>query len=531
MTTLTGGDIIVETLAREKIKHVFSIPGGQLLTIYDAIRVHPDVDMIVPRHEGASALMACGYALASGRPSVVMSTVGAGVIYEAGGLLFAWRERLPVVSIAPQVQSYRMKPIQESLQACDQDTIFKPFTKFGAIIYHYDRIPQLVRRAIKVAAAPEPGPVHLDVPVDVLFEFHRVSGTRFGKLFPGGSFRFEGEIRADEAALEKGAELIRSAKRPLALVGRGVRNAGADLMKLLQAAVMPVLTSEMAFSSVSSDYDLKLGVVDMWEDDEAIDIAAQADVILIFEADENTARFAQVIATKNSSVKVIQSAELAAAVSSVVPADVGIVGTPGAVLNGLSERVSSAAKDEGWFRRLMEMKSKLEKEYLIALGPGSRVNGVLNTIGIVSELLRPEDYVVCDGPLAARAAMLKLKHPGLGRVVPIADDYIPGAGLPVALGIKAAAPKSKVFFITETSRMKRHSREFQTASRYKLPVTGFVFQDKDKKPDEEVNFAEMAKSLGVQARTITDPVEEITKETVTESFSKDSGMLFDVSSF
>jgi len=306
-------------------------------------------------------------------------------------------------------------------------------------------------------------------------------------------------------------------------------------MKLLRAGSFPVLSSAAAFSSSSSDDDLKLGITDMWDDEDAIGIAAQSDLLLIFEADEDTARFAQKLLAKNPSVKVIQSAELAAAIASVVPVDVGLVGTVRTILNDLSERVSSiggkADRDEGWLRRLIEMKSKLEKEYLSNLGPGSRVDGVLKIIEIVSELLRPEDYVVCDGPLAAKAAILKLKYPALNRMMPIVDDYIPGAGLPVALGIKAAAPKSRVYFITETGRIKRHSREFQTASRYKLPVTTFLFQDKDKKPDEEVDFAEMAKSLGVQAQPITEPVEEITKDAVTESFSKESGMLFDVSSF
>jgi thiamine pyrophosphate-dependent acetolactate synthase large subunit-like protein len=273
----------------------------------------------------------------------------------------------------------------------------------------------------------------------------------------------------------------------------------------------------------------------MWNDEDAIELAAQSDLLLVLEADEDTARFSQKVLAKNSSVKVIQSAELATAIASVIPVDVGLVGTVRTILSELTERLKSvggkADRDDGWLRRLTEMKSKLEKEYLVGLGPGSRVDGVLKTVEIVSELIRPEDYVVCDGPLAAKAAILKLKHSGLHHTVPIADDYIPGAGLPVALGIKAAAPNSRVFFIAETSRMKRHSREFQTASRYKLPVTTFLFQDKDKKPDEEVNFSEMAKSLGVQAQTITEPVEEITKDAVTESFSKESGMLFDVSSF
>jgi len=222
MGVMTGGDVLIETLAREGARLVFSMPGGQLLPIYDAIREHPKLELVTPRHEGAASIMACGAAMAGGGLGVVMSTVGAGVIYEAGGLLLAWRERLPVLSIAPQVQSYRMKPIQESLQACDQDEIFRPFTKFKAIAYHYKRIPQLTRRAIRIARAPEPGPIHLDVPVDILFEFKTRQALRAGgPLLPGrGEARDGRDVRGgrDHGELAPSAGPGRTRRAP---VGRG----------------------------------------------------------------------------------------------------------------------------------------------------------------------------------------------------------------------------------------------------------------------------------------------------------------------
>ncbi|GEM_PF-737812 len=533
MSTMTGGDVLVEALAREGFRHVFSMPGGQLLPVYDGIREHPMMDLIAPRHEGASALMACGYAMASGEPAVVMSTVGAGVIYESGGLLLAWRERLPVISIAPQVQSWKMKPIQESLQACDQDEIFRPFTKFRAIVYHYDRIGQLVRRAIKVATAPEPGPVHLDIPVDVLFEFHRVGKSRSARLFPPGVFRFEGQVPANEEALDAAARLVNSSRRPLALVGRGTRHfAGEELMNFLEAASVPVLHSPASFASVKSDYDKRLGDVSLWMEDEAFEAAAGCDLLLIFEADEPVARFAQEVVRRNPQVKVAQSAQLAAGVGSFVPVQVGMVGTIGAVLGELSKRVDAKADRDGeWIGRLVGLKAGLEEEYLSLLGPKPRVEGVLGTIGVVAGLLRPQDWVVCDGRLAAAAALARLKHPGLHRVVMLGDDYIPGAGLPVALGIRAASPDSRVFLVTETDRMKRHSRELQSGTRYGLPVTTFLFQDKAVKPDEEVDFTMLARSFGVRAHAITEPVEEITPDVIEESFSSKAGTLFDASTF
>ncbi len=535
MATMTGGDLLVEALAREGIRKVFSIPGGQLLPIYDAIREHPSVDMIVPRHEGAGAMMACGYSFATGKPSVVMSTVGAGVIYESGGLLYAWRERLPVISIAPQVQSYKMKPVQESLQACDQDEIYRPFTKFRAIMYHYKRAPQLLRRAIKIALAAERGPVHLDMPVDVIFQYRKLAEDDYSKFFPEGNFRFEGEIRADSKALDEAASLIKNAKRPLALAGRCIRGKRVEmLMKLLRETSVPVLTSSAAFGSVAYDYKNRLGVAGNMNNGRAMEALSGADLMLLFEADEETASLASKAYEKNPQIKVVQAAECAASVGSVIPVDVPLVGTPSGVLGELSERASQSPPErleKEWLDELLTIKSDVENERIYSLGPGPRVEGVMGTLDIINYLLSPSDYVVCEGPIAAAAAIVKLKHPGLARTILIGDDYVPGAGLPLALGVKSAAPAAKVFLVTDTVRLKRHSREFQTGKRYELPVTGFVFQGQEKKPPEEVNFAELAQSFGVESLTIREPLEEITSEAVTKSFPSRSGSLFDISEF
>lgn len=532
MATLCGGDVLIETLAREGVSRVFSMPGGQFLPVYDSIRDRPDLELIVARQEGASALLAAGYALGSGGPAVVMSTVGAGVIYEAGGLLMAWRERLPVLSIAPQVQSYRMKPIQESLQACDQDELFRPFTKFRAIVYHYHRIPQLVRRALRIATAPEPGPAHLDVPVDVLFEYHRGGES---ELFSHGLHRFQGEVLPDEQELTRAVQLISSARRPLVLVGRGIdrARAGAEAMKFLSAAGGPALSSFPAFSAIASDYPGRLCPAPLWTEENALASLAETDLLILLEADEETARLALEIFQRNPALKVIQAAALDSAIDSVVPVAGGLLGTPKAALTCLTDRLQALGKpadrDVSWMNGLIAIKPRLEARALDRLGRGPRLDGILCTLEVVSKLAGPEDFVICEGAMAATAALTRLALPGLHGAWLRPDDDIPGAGMPLSLGIKAARPGSKIFLVSAAGLFKRHSREFQTASRYQLPVVSFLFQDQIKKPDEEVDFAALARSLGVAAESVVEPVEEITEPAVRSALNEKNGMLFDAS--
>ena len=151
MNLITGGEVLVDCLRAQGVRQVFSIIGGQMGTIYDTIGRREDMDLFVPRCETTVPLMAAGYVASTGRPAVSLTTVGAGVVYEVAGLACAWFDYLPVISLAPQVQSWKTKPHQESLQACNQDEIYFPLTKWNTIVYHWKRIPQLLTRAFREA--------------------------------------------------------------------------------------------------------------------------------------------------------------------------------------------------------------------------------------------------------------------------------------------------------------------------------------------------------------------------------------------
>ncbi len=535
MATLLGADLIVKTLQQEGIKFVFSLPGGQMNPIHFAIDEERSMDLVITRQEGTCALMAAGYAIASGKPACVMTTVGAGIAYEIGSLYYAFKERLPLISLAPQVQSYKMKPIQENLQACDQDEIFRPITKFNAIMYHRDRIPSLIKRAFKIALAPEPGPVHLDTPVDVIYGYKWVSKSKMKTLFPFGDARFKGHVFPDKAGVAAAVDLMSMSKKPLVLVGRNVERAkaGEKLEMLLDVCGIPAIPSTAAFASISSESDLHLGFPDLWDNEQGIERLSTADLLLIFEADEETARLSKKIARLNPGIKVIQSAELAAAIGSIIHINTGLMGSPEAIydllLDQFKEKEEKFNIDENWKDDLLSTKKRLEEITVENLDPGPRLDGIVSTLKRVGNIAEPGDYVICEGKTLTRAALVFLKRSGLHRTVMIMEDDIPGAGFPISLGIKLAEPKARIFLLTEAGQMKRHEREFQTQSRYSLGITTFLFQDKVKKSSHEVDFAGFARSLGVPAKTVIDPEEELSEKEIENSFFLETGMLFDAS--
>ncbi len=533
MPTLLGADLIVKSLARENISHVFTLPGGQMNPIHFAIDEEPGMTLIIPRHEGAGALMAAGFSLASGKPACVMSTVGAGIAYEIGALYFAWKERLPLISISPQVQSYKMKPIQENLQACDQDEIFKPITKFTSILYHRDRIPNLIQRAFKTALAPEPGPVHLDAPVDVIFGFKRVSAKKMGDLFPDADFRFKGLIYPDERGLAEAVELIKKSSKPLVLAGRNVERAraGQALSDFLQITGAPVITSTPAFGTLAAGYTLNLGGCWLWDNAQNRGLLSETDLIILFEADEETARLATALAALNPDIKIIQTAELTASLGSIMPITTGLSGSPQAIMEQfsriLSDMTSLLSINSDWkkalFVTIASHKSRLRECLTIH---EDRLYSMIHAIERINAVITPEDIVICEGPAVARVAMVYLMPPGLHNCFLLDDVDVAGAGYPLALGAKLARPEARVFLISETGMLKRHHREFQTQSRYQLGITSLLFQSLEQRPEEEVDFTVLAKSLGVPARKIRDAEEEITDTLLNETAV--SGGLLDI---
>lgn len=170
MNFITGGEILVDCLQAQGVRHVFSIIGGQMGTIYEAISCRDGIDLFIPRCETVTPLMAAGCMAVTGVPAVSLTTVGAGVVYEVAGLTHAWFNYLPVISLAPQVQSWKTKPHRESLQACNQDELYAPLTKWNTIVYHWKRIPAMMNRGFREAYTGVPGPVHIDIPVDILFK-------------------------------------------------------------------------------------------------------------------------------------------------------------------------------------------------------------------------------------------------------------------------------------------------------------------------------------------------------------------------
>jgi acetolactate synthase-1/2/3 large subunit len=214
----TGAQLVLDVLADEGVEVVFGYPGGAIMPLYDAMYSHP-LEHILTRHEAAAAFAAGGYARSTGRVGVCMATSGPGATNLVTGLLDAQMDSIPVVAITGQVRTALMGT--DGFQEADVTSIMGAATKRAVCVRDVRDLERTIRAAFRVARGPRPGPVLVDIPTDILKARCPKMDHFAARPIPAAS------ERPDDAAIDAAIELLRSAKKPVAIIGGGGRSANA----------------------------------------------------------------------------------------------------------------------------------------------------------------------------------------------------------------------------------------------------------------------------------------------------------------
>src|SRR5687767_9842200 len=216
MSERKASDLFVECLEAEGVKYVFGIPGEETLDLNESLE-RSSISFVPVRHEQGGAYMADMYGRLTQRAGVCLGTLGPGATNLITAVADAFLDRSPMVALTGQADLERMH--KESHQHIDIVSMFKPVTKFNTRLNAPGVIPEVVRKAFKVAQAAKPGPTHIELPEDVMADHVDAE-----PLPSGGHDRRLEPAAADVLAA---AELIRNASNPIALAGNGVSRAGA----------------------------------------------------------------------------------------------------------------------------------------------------------------------------------------------------------------------------------------------------------------------------------------------------------------
>ncbi|MFW9800457.1 MAG: thiamine pyrophosphate-binding protein [Candidatus Thorarchaeota archaeon] len=275
---MTGGEVLTKCLLQEKVRYVFGVPGDQIYPFLDSIHTSDEIEFVTFRHEQAAAHAADAWARATGQPGICLGTVGPGAADLVPGVYAAFADSIPMVVLCAQNQSWRIHPDHGSTQGLDQLNLFRPITKWGATVSHWQRIPHLVHWAFRETLSGRPGPVFLDFPADVLF-LECDDSTLEDGIVPAERYRMTRPPAGDPSLISKAADMLMKAQFPIIHAGGGVlaSNASEELIQLAEHLQAPVTTSLMAKGAIPENHPLSLVPASFG----AIGAQCQADLALL----------------------------------------------------------------------------------------------------------------------------------------------------------------------------------------------------------------------------------------------------------
>lgn len=261
----TAAEVLTEYLAGEGVEYLFGVPGGHLLALYDAVHRSAKVKSVLTKNEQGAGYMANGYARVAGRLGVCCGTVGPGATNLVSGVATAYMDSTPLLAVTAQVGTTAIGKgaLQEGAgdgRTVDHVGLFRPITKYSAMVTRSVLVPEAVRKAIRIATSGRPGPVHLDLPSDVL------KGEVEDPILPAERYRPTAALGADPGGVAQAARLLAAAQRPALLVGAGAIAAGAQqqVLGLAERLGAPVATSLRGKGAFPEDHPLALGCLGLY---------------------------------------------------------------------------------------------------------------------------------------------------------------------------------------------------------------------------------------------------------------------------
>jgi acetolactate synthase-1/2/3 large subunit len=463
---VNGAQAVVAALAREGVETIFGYPGGAIMPLYDALYEHP-VRHVLVRHEAAAAFAASGYARTSGRVGVCCATSGPGATNLVTGLLDAMMDSVPLVAITGQVRTELMGT--DGFQEADVCAITQAVTKRNMLVADVNAIASTLAEAFALARSGRPGPVLVDIPNDVLkaqvADLAAVPDVAAAAQKPAP--RARALPRASAAAVRDAVARIRSAKRPVAIIGGGVRAGSVDLYRMFTAMLgLPHAATINALGAAAPGDASYLGMLGMHGLKAANKAVQRADLIIALgmRFDDRVTgkpdRFAREASVIHADIDETEFGKI-------VSADVALHGDLRGTLRALIDELA-----QGHVPRFDDWAA--EARLLGGPLPSDRVEGsVLSATDVLDRVFAalPDDAIVTTdvgqhqmwaAQRARPADPLKYAtSAGLGAM---------GFGFPAAIGAKFAHPSIPVFTIVGDGGFQMCLPELATLRRYDVPV-------------------------------------------------------------
>jgi len=473
----TAADLLVEGFEAEGCDWVFSVPGEETMDVLDALSRSQRVRHVTTRHEQGAAFMADVHGRLTGRCAVALATLGPGATNLLTGIADAYLDRAPMVAVTGQTGSDKLH--KEAHQLVDIVGMFAPVTKWNTRVERIEAIPEIVRKAFRVAGLEKPGPTHIELPEN-LAAMPVADDAR--PLLPSHTYFPE----PTDQAIAHAARLLADAQRPLLLAGNGVlrREASAELRALAKGLHVPVAVTFMGKGAIDDRSHLSLMAVGLQARDHVLTGFDRADLVVSVGYD--LVEYGPMRWNPDGTKPIIHIDTTPAEVDAAYRPEVELIGDIEGSLRRLLEAVlplgiggrSASQRHEA---QEILVNADLRTELLAELGAYAADDGYpirpQKAIVALREALGPHDVVVSDVG-AHKVWLARLYQAYEPNTVIISNGFAAmGISVPGAIAAKLVHPERHVVALCGDGGFLMNSQELETAKRIRANVTVVVWRD------------------------------------------------------
>ncbi len=490
---MTGAEAMRRCLEAEGVTKIFGYPGAAIHHFYEELSNSPTIEHILVRQEQNAGHMASGYARITGRAGVCLATSGPGAANLFTAIATAYMDSIPIVAITGQVNSTLLG--RDVFQEIDTTGAVSPFIKHSYLIKDARDIPRIFKEAFHIALTGRPGPVLIDIPVNIQrqtlsFDYPEAVSLRGYKPTTEGNAK----------QIKKVAEILREAERPLFCLGGGVFSAGARalMIRLCEESGIPAVTTLMGLGALPTDHPLNLGMIGSHGHKTANRALSDTDLLIIIGARVGDRAFNTLGKADRKSRTVhidIDPAEIGKNLSTTIP----LVGDIRLVLEKLLEEQPSAPCRE-WAEQMGAEAAKEKKKQANAKDGSVVPKRFMHELG---NHIAPDAAIVADVGQnqiwAAKYLRLRdnrfLTSGGLGTM---------GYSLPAAIGIKTAKPELQTLVICGDGSFQMMFNELSTMAAAGLDIKIILLNNRCLGMVNELQRIESYKNYSVALPPIPD---------------------------
>ena len=511
-------DYIIEFLLSKNINKTFGYIGGAIAHIYHSIDKYKEMEIINCIHEQGAGFAAEGYARITGKSGVAFATSGPGATNLITPIGSCYFDSVPTMFITGQVNTYEYKydkPVRQiGFQETDIVSIIKPIVKYAVMVDKVEDIRYELEKAYCLSQEGRKGPVLVDIPMNI--QRTEVDISSLKSFFDSNEYFELENNKKEKNNVDEVINLLKESKRPIVLIGGGVRlsNANVELLNYVEKYSIPVVYSLMGKDAISEDYKYNLGLIGSYGNRYGNLALANSDLILVLGSRLDTRQTGTSLDTFAREAKIIQVDVDKNELGSKIKVDVEINSDVKDFIATLNKYEINIDITE-WLKKLKEYKNKFSS----TVGFDNNLKIPNYVVSIISKYLQDEDICVDVGQhqmwtaqsLNIKATQRVLFSGGMGAM---------GFALPASIGACIGSNKRTVV-IAGDGGIQMNIQELEVINRRKLPIKIFVLNNKnlgmvrqfqelyfDKKylgtiDDYSVpNFVDITKAYGIKARKI-----------------------------